>query len=512
MQRHAASLGLCLFLALGSTAAAGEPPDPPDSSASDASEPKLIWLAHDGTEKWDVPLVSRLESEPQGVLTSTTWYKPLPDLEVRLFGGGTFPLREAGGSVLILDFWASWCVPCLEGLPKFQALYDKHREAGLEAVAINVGESPQLAIPYAEDMGLTMPIGIYQQAMTPTLYGKALPALVVVDRQGKIRGRWDGFERDYAEQIEALVDRLMAEQGETHREVASVLRGNGLLRIEWLRETAATIEDLVVMSGEAGAPAIFVSHGRLMALHNTDGTTERQWAGDRAAGRVRLDPFHAGDGYRLASFRPGGRRIVLLEAPGGERSSFPLDSYIFDIAWLPEAWRKDGRSLIAGTLDGLMILGEEGDLVAGSDEYGAVAALGYLPSSSPPRLLVLESEGRLSWVGDGLSPVNRIQTVPAPWLLSIDESSNTIGVASDEATALTTGSFFADRGEQVVIATRSGRLLVLSVADGEVVFEASWDGITGLAAGDLTGDGLDELVVAKVKELAVLTPGEAADH
>jgi len=509
MQRHAASLGLCFLLALGSTGAAGESPDP---SASDASEPKLVWLAHDGTEKWDVPLASRETSEPQGVLTATTWYKPLPDLEVRLFGGGNFPLRGARGSVLILDFWATWCFPCLESLPKFQALYDRHREAGLEAVAINVGESPQLAIPYAEEMGLTMPIGIYQQVMTPTLYGKELPALVVVDRQGKIRGRWDGFERDYAEQIEALVDRLMAEQGETRREVASVLRGNGLLRIEWMRETAATIEDLVVMSADAGAPAILVSHGRLMAFHNADGTTERQWAGDRAAGKVRLDPSHAGEGYRLASFRPGGRRIVLLETPGGERSSFPLDSYVFDIAWLPEAWRKDGQSLIAGTLDGLVILGEEGDLVAGSDEYGAVAALGYLPSSSPPRLLVLESEGRLSWVGDGFSPVNRIQTVPEPWLLFIDERSSSIGVASGEATALTTGRFFEDRREQVAIATRSGRLLVLSAADGEVVFEASWDGITGLAAGDLTGDGLDELVVGKGRELAVLTLGVKTDR
>ena len=52
--------------------------------------------------------------------------------------------------------------------------------------------------------------------------------------------------------------------------------------------------------------------------------------------------------------------------------------------------------------------------------------------------------------------------------------------------------------------TGSNRLLILSASDGDILFEADWKGISALAAGDLDGDGVDELIVGRDKSMSLL--------
>ena len=170
---------LAIVLAPSVALAAGSPQDV-----------ELVRFGVDGAERWSRTLLDSDAGQGEGALTALPWHKQLPDIDVQLFGGGLVPLREARGSVVVLEFWATWCAPCQKSLPKLQSLYEAHKDEGLLVIAINVGESPQLALPYAEEMGLTMPIGIYQESMIPTLFGQAVPTMVIADRAGNIRGRW----------------------------------------------------------------------------------------------------------------------------------------------------------------------------------------------------------------------------------------------------------------------------------------------------------------------------------
>jgi len=240
-----------------------------------------------------------------------------------------------------------------------------------------------------------------------------------------------------------------------------------------------------------------------MSLHGSDGTTSREWVGDRTAGHVRLAPAQGAAGWTAAAFRPGAKQIVLLRE-GGEPRISDLGAPVFDLLWLPPRYRAAGRLIAAGTLEGLVLLDEVGSVTARPEGFGAVAALVAAgPESQEQQLVVLESAGRVSWVDPTFAVVRSVRAPHQPWRLAADAIGG-VGAASDEAVALAQGRLAPDRSAAVAFATRSGRLCIASLADGRVLFEATWPGIDALAAGDVDGDGTDELVVAAGKSFGVL--------
>jgi len=194
----------------------------------------------------------------------------------------------------------------------------------------------------------------------------------------------------------------------------------------------------------------------------------------------------------LASFRPGGKDVVLLPLKGGDPRDVQLDHPVFDVAWLSGSLRADGHVLAAGTLGGLVLLDDEGQVVGHPDGFESVVALAEQESGDT--LLVLESGGSLSWVDPEFHVARRAEAPPDPWLLIVAEA-GCVGVASGEAVAAARGTFDGV-APSIALATRDGRLLIVSEADGRLLFEAAWPEISGLAAGDLDGDGADELVVS----------------
>jgi len=465
--------------------------------------PRLSWLSPEGGTMWSLPLAPVAGTRTvEGKLSAPAWHKKLPDIDVRLVGGGVLSLRQAPGSVLALTFWATWCDPCRRELPRLQALYEARRQAGLRVVAINVDEPLEVAIPFAEDLGLTMPIGLFDPAMRPSLFAKTVPSLVIADREGNIRGRWDGFEPRFEAEIDKLIEALLHEERPAPLDVAPVLEGAGRFSLEWFRETKSQIDDVAVTTDAAGAPAILVSRGVMMSLHVPDGSTAREWVADRSAGLVRLAPPKHDAEWNVATFRPGARQVVLLPKAGGDPRVSDLEAPVFDLAWLPQPYRAEGRVLAAGTLEGLALLDETGRVTARPDGFGAVAALG-VAGASHEELVVLESAGRLSWVDPTFRIVRSAEAPRDPWRL-VTDTSGAVGVASDEAVALVRGRFAPDGSAGLALATRSGRLLIVSVAEGRIVFEAEWPEIVALAAGDLDGDRVDELIVAVGKSFGVL--------
>jgi hypothetical protein len=192
-----------------------------------------------------------------------------------------------------------------------------------------------------------------------------------------------------------------------------------------------------------------------------------------------------------------------LSGPGGEKKKIDLDAHVFDLAWWPHGEGDEDPRLIVATLEGLMVLNEKGEIVERPEGFGVVSALGRSGSGSASRLVVLETSGRLSWVDRNLERTHEVETRPESWALCVDDT--TIAAGSGEVAAVVAGNFFGGGEGQIAVATRPNRLRVLAAASGEVLFEADWQGITSLAAGDLDGDGTDELVVGQGKFMGVLT-------
>ena len=139
--------------------------------------------------------------------------EPAPPFALPGLGGAeTVALADLSGTVVLLDFWASWCAPCREALPFYSGLHREFSDRGLAVLAVNVDEHVEDARGFLAGRALAQPMVRDAGWQAARRYGvSVLPASVLIDRRGVVRGRHAGFDAEYAGRIRALVIELLAE-------------------------------------------------------------------------------------------------------------------------------------------------------------------------------------------------------------------------------------------------------------------------------------------------------------
>lgn len=109
---------------------------------------------------------------------------------------GKVSLEEFKGKVVLINFWASWCVPCQEELPELQRLYQKYQERGFEVIGINIDKKQVNAEKFIGRFNLTFPVALDPASSTIREYkGRSMPMSYLIDRQGVVRQLFFGFNR-----------------------------------------------------------------------------------------------------------------------------------------------------------------------------------------------------------------------------------------------------------------------------------------------------------------------------
>jgi peroxiredoxin len=102
-------------------------------------------------------------------------------------------LSKLKGKVVLVNFWATWCKPCEEEMPAMERLYRKLHPAGLEMVAISVGEEAELVRTCRDRLRLTFPILLDPDKSAAIEWQTfAFPETLLVDRDGTILERYVG--------------------------------------------------------------------------------------------------------------------------------------------------------------------------------------------------------------------------------------------------------------------------------------------------------------------------------
>lgn len=139
--------------------------------------------------------------EPTAALDFT-----LPDLE-----GRSVPLRQFRGKLVLLNFWATWCAPCLHEMPSMERLYQTFRHTDFALLAVSMDrQGAQAAKPYIENLQLTFPVLVDPTNEISRRYGvRGLPSTYLIDPDGQLLGAVVGARDWYRAEAKALIAGLL---------------------------------------------------------------------------------------------------------------------------------------------------------------------------------------------------------------------------------------------------------------------------------------------------------------
>ncbi|MDQ4121501.1 MAG: TlpA family protein disulfide reductase [Acidobacteriota bacterium] len=142
--------------------------------------------------------------------------KPMPPVDIdasklgwRLNDGQRQTLADYRGKAIILDFWATYCPPCIEGIPHFNELKRRYESEGLQIVGLHVGgEDDKPNIPeFVERLQISYRLGYPEPGLTEFYFqgDTRIPQTLVFDRNGQLVEQFVGFTPEIKEEIDTAV-------------------------------------------------------------------------------------------------------------------------------------------------------------------------------------------------------------------------------------------------------------------------------------------------------------------
>lgn len=116
-----------------------------------------------------------------------------PDFTLPDVDGRPVSFSKYQGKVVVLDFWASWCAPCVMELPVFQNLHNQYRDKGFEILGINVSDDNPNVADFLKKNNIKY-TNLVGDERIQELYGPitGFPTTFIIDREGTIRGHYVG--------------------------------------------------------------------------------------------------------------------------------------------------------------------------------------------------------------------------------------------------------------------------------------------------------------------------------
>lgn len=193
-----------------SGAAPADPPVDPEGDADPAADPAAAPTepapAADALPK---PVYSKIDAscgKDEGVGTK------LKPFDLRSVDGKSSTNKTYAGRVMLVNFWGTWCKPCLKELPEFDRLYRRYRKHGLVVVAVATDAEPEPVKAFAAQAKLATKLAIGGEKLAEQYESPNFPFSFVIDGKGVIQASYRGYlpecagklEQDVRSQLELL--------------------------------------------------------------------------------------------------------------------------------------------------------------------------------------------------------------------------------------------------------------------------------------------------------------------
>ncbi|MBM2831758.1 MAG: ccmG [Dehalococcoidia bacterium] len=130
-----------------------------------------------------------------------------PDFTFTTFKGETISLTDLRGRPVVLNFWASWCIPCREEAPALAEAWRTYKDKGVVFLGVNIWDEEKGALSFLEEFSITYPNGPDRDGRITTAYRvTGVPETFFISREGKVVRRWLGAlsARELARFVEEL--------------------------------------------------------------------------------------------------------------------------------------------------------------------------------------------------------------------------------------------------------------------------------------------------------------------
>jgi len=136
---------------------------------------------------------------------------PSTDFALDLLGGGPTKLSSYRGSLVLLNFWATWCPSCREEIPSMEKLYSTLKKKGFVIVAVDLSEPRKVVQSFVTANRMTYPVLLDASGDVGALYGaRTIPTTYVIGRDGRILGRTIGSRAWDAPELVSLFESILA--------------------------------------------------------------------------------------------------------------------------------------------------------------------------------------------------------------------------------------------------------------------------------------------------------------
>ncbi len=136
-------------------------------------------------------------------------HPPAPTFRLARFDGGEVELASLRGRYVIMNFWASWCVPCKDEAPLVERVWREYRDRDVVVVGVNIQDLESEARKFIANIGITYPNVRDRDGTVSRTYGiTGIPETFFIDREGRVVRKFPGAAvewRIWSEAVEQLL-------------------------------------------------------------------------------------------------------------------------------------------------------------------------------------------------------------------------------------------------------------------------------------------------------------------
>jgi len=124
--------------------------------------------------------------------------------------GETLTLKGMEGSVVVIDFWATWCGPCRASIPLYVKLYEEYSSQGLRIVGVNVNETRDEIDPFVEQSGINYTMAYFNNDLNSIYKVSGIPSVFIFDKKGNKVANFTGYSSELDSKIEEIIKAELA--------------------------------------------------------------------------------------------------------------------------------------------------------------------------------------------------------------------------------------------------------------------------------------------------------------